>query len=55
MSGPDNQQPDNTEKVVIFDMSNQLVEELKRRARESGNDLEGEVEKIIEDHVDDTT
>jgi len=52
---PDNQQPDKTEKVVIFDISDQLAEELKRRARESGNDLRGEVEKIIEDHVDDTT
>jgi len=52
---PDNQQPDKTEKVVIFDISDQLAEELKRRARESGNDLKGEVEKIIEDHVDDTT
>jgi hypothetical protein len=52
---PSDHQPDKTEKVVIFDISDQLVEELKRRARESGNDLKGEVEKIIEDHLDDTT
>jgi len=52
---PDNHQPNKTEKVVIFDISDQLIEELKRRARETGNDLKGEVEKIIEDHVDDTT
>jgi hypothetical protein len=51
---PDNHQPNKTEKVVIFDISDQLIEELKRRARETGNDLKGEVEKIIEDHVDDT-
>ncbi|MEI7865862.1 MAG: hypothetical protein WCI38_10865 [Chthoniobacterales bacterium] len=55
MPEPENERPEKSESVVFFDMSDQLAEELKRRARETGNTLKSEVEKIIKDHVEDTT
>lgn len=47
---PDRLDPDK-ESVILYDMSPELFEELKRRAQASGNDPATEAERIIEDHV----
>lgn len=39
------------ESVILYDMSPELLEELKRRAQANGNDPATEAERIIEDHV----
>lgn len=41
------------ESVIIYDMSPELEEELKRRARETGTDPAAEAARILERHAED--
>lgn len=50
----DRKDPDK-ESVILYDMSSELFEELKQRARANGNDPATEAERIIEDHVRQTS